>query len=228
MRAPISIVIPTLDAAESLPATLSALVEGLEAGIVRELIVSDGGSQDATCAIAGAAGAELVTGAQGRGPQLARGVAAASGPWVLILHADTTPADGWSQAVGAFIRVPGRAGYFDLAFRTTGLASRIVAGWANLRSRLFGLPYGDQGLLVPRVLLDRVGGIPELPLMEDVELARRLKGKLHPLGAIATTSAARYQSDGWLRRSLGNGLLLLRYLGGADPVRLAKSYSARD
>lgn len=228
MRAPVSIVIPTLDAERCLQATLVALVGGLEAGLIRELVVSDGGSRDATCAIALGAGAEVVEGARGRGAQLARGIAASKGEWVLLLHADTVLAPGWAGAVQDFIGREERAGWFSLSFRATGLAPRVVAGWANLRSRLFGLPYGDQGLLVPRKLLEDVGGVPEIPLMEDVALARALKGRLAPVGAAVTTSAERYQREGWVRRSVKNGWQLARYLAGADPARLARTYEARD
>jgi len=226
MRAPMSIVIPTLNAAAELGPCLAALTEGLQAGLIRELIVSDGGSADGTLALAEAAGAVVVSGAPGRGEQVARGVAAAGGAWLLILHADTRLAPGWSDAVAAHIAGPERAGWFALRFRGGGLPGRIVAGWANLRSR-FGLPYGDQGLLVPAALLARVGGYPALPLMEDVALARLLRGQMGPLAAVAETSAARYLVEGWLRRGARNLWLLARYLAGADPARLARDYARR-
>jgi len=228
MRAPISIVIPTLDAAGTLPAALSALIEGLAAGLVREVIVSDGGSRDATCDIARAAGADVVEGSRGRGAQLRRGAEAARGDWVLLLHADTELGEGWSRAASDFVKDPAWAGYFDLAFRASGAAPRVVAGWANLRSRAFGLPYGDQGLLVPRALLEAAGGVPDLPLMEDVALARRLRGRLRPIGVVARTSADRYLREGWVRRSVLNGWQLARYLAGADPARLARAYERAD
>lgn len=223
MRAPISIVIPTLNAAAELGPCLAALTEGLQAGLIRELIVSDGGSGDGTQALAEAAGAVVVSGPAGRGAQVARGVAAAGGAWLLILHADTRLAPGWTAAVAAHVAGPERAGWFRLRFRGGGVPGRIVAGWANLRSRL-GLPYGDQGLLVPAALLARLGGYPALPLMEDVAVARRLRGQMRPLDGVAETSAARYLAEGWLRRGARNLWLLARYLAGADPVRLAREY----
>jgi len=223
MRAPISIVIPTLNAAAELGPCLAALTEGLQAGLIRELIVSDGGSADGTVALAEAAGGVLVSGPAGRGAQVARGVAAAGGAWLLILHADTRLAPGWSDAVSSYLAGPERAGWFRLRFRGGGVPGRIVAGWANLRSRL-GLPYGDQGLLVPAALLARLGGYPALPLMEDVAVARRLRGQMRPLDGVAETSAARYLAEGWLRRGARNLWLLARYLAGADPVRLAREY----
>lgn len=228
MPAPISVVIPTLNAADELPGCLAALMEGLEAGAIRELVISDGGSTDATQAIADAAGAVFVTGPPGRGGQIGRGAAAARGAWLLILHADTELAPGWAEAALAHLRGGGgRAGHFRLAFRAAGPVPRFVAGWANLRSRIFGLPYGDQGLLVAAPLLAEVGGIPDLPLMEDVALARALRGRLVALPGVARTSARRYEADGWLRRGGRNLLTLARYLLGADPAHLARGYSRR-
>lgn len=225
MPAPLSIVIPTLDAAMGLPATLAALIPGLEAGIIRDLVISDGGSTDATLALSEEAGARIVTGPKGRGGQIGRGVEAAQGDWLLILHADTVLSEGWVDAVQAHMaRHPDSAGYFRLRFRASGIAPALVAGGANLRSRLFGLPYGDQGLLITRATLSAAGGIPDLPLMEDVALARALKGHLRPLAADAITSAARYERDGWARRALGNLWRLARFLLGADPAKLAARY----
>ena len=225
MRAPVSIVIPVLNAGAALPATLTALAEGLEAGLIRELIFSDGGSGDGIEALAEAAGAVLVQGPPGRGGQLARGAGVAQGDWLLFLHADTHLGPGWARAVLDHICHHGaQAGYFRLAFRSDARAARRVAGWANWRSRVFGLPYGDQGLLVRRAEYDAVGGYPDIPLMEDVAMARALKGRLRALEATAFTSAARYQSRGWLRRGGRNLITLVRYLAGADPVRLARFY----
>lgn len=220
---------PTLDAAAGLAGAAAALIEGLQAGLIADLVVSDGGSTDGTVALAEALGATLVTGPASRGGQLARGVAASRGAWLLLLHADTELAPGWTAAVADHIaRHPDRAAHFRLAFRAAGAAPRIVAVWANLRSRLFGLPYGDQGLLVSRALLDEVGGIPDIPLMEDVALARALRGRLRALPLTARTSAARYEHEGWTRRSLRNALTLARYLSGTPPERLARGYRAPD
>ena len=224
MRAPLSVVIPTLDAGAELPGCLAALSEGL--GLIREVVVSDGGSRDATIAVAREAGAEVVSGPRGRGGQIRRGVAASRGEWVLVLHADTRLDPGWSAAAAAHLARGGGAAWFRLAFRAEGAAPRLVAGWANLRSRL-GLPYGDQGLLVPRALLEAVGGYDDVPLMEDVSLARRLRGRMRGLPAVARTGAARYEAEGWTRRGARNLLTLARYLGGADPARLARAYERR-
>lgn len=225
MRAPVSVVIPTLEAGAELPHALAALMEGV-GGVLRELVVSDGGSRDATVEIARAVGARVVTGPPGRGGQIRRGIAAASGPWLLVLHADTRLGAGWCEAVRAHIDAGGEAAWFRLRFRAGGVPPRLVERWVGLRSRM-DLPYGDQGLLLPRSLHDAVGGFEELALMEDVAMARRLRGRLRGLDATAHTSAARYEAGGWLRRGSRNLLTLGRYLSGADPERLARSYARR-
>lgn len=223
MRAPISVVIPTLNAEAALPGCLAALMEGLDAGLIRELIVSDGGSEDATGATAQAWGAEVIHGSPSRGGQLRRGCAAAKGDWLLVLHADTQLAAGWSGAVRAALNGD-KAAWFQLAFDTPGLPGRIVAGWANLRSRALGLPYGDQGLLVPAQLYRSVGGYPDQPLMEDVEMARALRGHLIRLDARAVTSADKYKRQGWFTRGRRNLWTLARYFAGAAPEDLARAY----
>ncbi|EDZ48751.1 glycosyl transferase, group 2 family protein [Rhodobacterales bacterium Y4I] len=225
MPAPVSIVIPTLNAAEELPACLEHLMEGLGAGLIRELVITDGGSTDETGAIAQAAGAEWITGTPSRGGQLRRGCAAAKGEWLLVIHADTRLEPGWAAAVAQHVQEgQGHPAYFRLRFRARGLMPAWVAGWANLRASLFGLPYGDQGLLIRRAGYEAAGGYPDQPLMEDVALVRRLTG-LTALPSAALTSAARYQRAGWLRRGGRNLWTLMRYFLGAAPERLAKSYS---
>lgn len=224
MRAPISVIIPTLNAAQNLPLCLAALIEGLEAGLIREVIITDAGSVDATGAIVQAWGGEIVQGAPSRGGQLRRGVAKAKGDWLLVLHADTVLTAGWARCVGVHLNTAS-AGYFQLRFDRGGVPARLVAGWANLRSRLFDLPYGDQGLLISRAVYDATGGYPDQPLMEDVVMARQLRGQLVGLDAVAVTSADKYIAQGWLRRGARNLWTLLRYLAGTDPAVLAARYS---
>ncbi len=228
MRAPLSIIIPTLNAADDLPATLGSLVEGLEAAILREVIVSDGGSADETRALAEAAGCVWASGPAGRGGQLARGAVVAGGEWLLFLHADSCPQPGWTVAVAEHMRNhPARAGWFRLRFDTGGCAPRLVAGWANFRARALGLPYGDQGLLIPRALYRQAGGFRDIPLMEDMAMARALRGRLAGLDASVRTSARRYRQEGWLRRGASNLALQIRFLCGADPAVLAQAYRPR-
>jgi rSAM/selenodomain-associated transferase 2 len=224
LRARISVIVPTLNAAGALPRCLGALIEGLSLGLIRELIITDGGSADATTLIAAEAGGEVVTGPPSRGGQLRRGCNAASGDWLLILHADTVLSPGWAQVAADHVaREAAGPAWFRLAFDEPGLMAGIVAGWANLRARLFGLPYGDQGLLVSRADYNRAGGYPDQPLMEDVALVRALL-RLSGLPVIARTSAARYRRDGWMRRGAHNLWTLLRYFAGVDPEVLATRY----
>jgi rSAM/selenodomain-associated transferase 2 len=226
MRAPVSVVIPTLNAADRIGPCLGALGRAVGEGVIREVIIVDGGSSDAIAEVAEAVGARLIAAPRGRGAQLAAGARAAKGEWLLFLHADTVLPAGWSAAVLAHIASrPGKAGYFGLGFDAPGLAPRLVAAWANLRSRLLGLPYGDQGLLISRRQYDATGGYAEIPLMEDVALVRRIgRCRLAALGLAVETSAARYAADGWLRRGWRNLTTLALYFLGADPERLARRY----
>lgn len=223
MRAPISVIIPTLNAEECLPKCLTALMEGVEAGLIRELIVTDGGSTDSTCALAQAWGADVIENVPSRGGQLRCGCAQAKAEWLLVVHADTVLQPGWADAASHHMRASPQAGYFRLRFDQGGVAALLVAGWANLRSR-FGLPYGDQGILMPVPLYQSVGGYPDIPLMEDVALVRAFKRQLVALPATAVTSARRYQQNGWLRRGARNLWTLMRYFAGRDVETLARSY----
>lgn len=223
MRAPLSVIIPTLNAQTTLQKCLEALMEGLDAGLIRELIVVDGGSSDGTGAVAQAWGGEVLVSTPSRGGQLRRGAGAAQGDWLLVLHADTVLQPGWADAVRQHITSSSKAGWFQLQFDADGIAAWIVAGWANVRSRL-GLPYGDQGLLVPRELYAQIGGYPDQPLMEDVAIVRALRGQLSPLAGRAVTSAVKYQRNGWLLQGTRNLWTLVRYFAGQDAKTLAKSY----
>ncbi len=226
MPAPVSIIIPTLNAAQELPGCLESLMPGLEAGLIREVIVSDGGSTDLTREIAEATGATVITGPAGRGGQLQRGAEAARGQWYLFLHADTQLSSIWAERVGEHIDYrPGHAAAFRLKYRTDASAARWLEARAERRARWFGLPYGDQALLIERNLYNACGGFPDVPLMEDVILVRAIgKPRLIILDAEARTSAAKYERDGWRRRSWRNAWLLARFLLGASPETLAKAY----
>ncbi|MFN0023604.1 MAG: TIGR04283 family arsenosugar biosynthesis glycosyltransferase [Parvularculaceae bacterium] len=229
-RAPLSVIIPTLNAAAGLPATLAALAPAAVSGLIREVILVDGGSTDATCAIAEAAGARVLLAPPGRGGQIKTGADTARGDWLLVLHADTALGAGWPDEAGAFMRAgKARAAVFTLAFDAKGLGPKIVSAGAMLRTRLFASPYGDQGLLIARTLYDAVGGYRALPLMEDVDLIDRLRrfgGRraLAVLKARAITSASRYERDGYARRVLKNACCLLMHRLGVAPEKIAAFY----
>jgi hypothetical protein len=143
-----------------------------------------------------------------------------------VLHADTVLAEGWvAEAVDHIVNHPGKAAAFALAFDDPGAAAHRVAALANWRARTLGLPYGDQGLLVSRALLEAVGGFPDVPLMEDVAVVDAIgRKRLRHLKAIATTSSARYHRDGWWVRPLRNLALVAAWRIGVSPVRLARLY----
>lgn len=224
MPAPLTIIIPTLNAAEPLPATLSSLFEGVSEGLVAEVIFADGGSIDATEKIADNVGARLVPSRKGRGYQMNTGAMAAHTPWLMFVHADTQFSQGWPATVQHHISHSKKAGYAQLVFDAKGFAPKFVAGWANLRSKMLGLPYGDQTLLISASLYQKIGGYPDQPLMEDVAIARKLKGQMVRLPMSVTTSSERYLKEGWFRRGAKNLGTLVLYFLGRDPEKLATRY----
>jgi rSAM/selenodomain-associated transferase 2 len=227
----ISVIIPTLNAERTLAQTLAALVPAVVEGIVQEAILVDGGSTDETCAIAEAAGTQLIKAPLGRGSQLEAGAHQARGDWLLFLHADTVLEPGWAEEAQNFIeRVEsGRRHQAAASFRFTldddGFMPRCIERLVALRCWGLALPYGDQGLLISRNLYNRLGGFRPIPLMEDVDLVRRLKRReLVMLRSRAVTSGERYRREGYLSRSLRNlGCILLYYLR-VPPRFLARLY----
>lgn len=224
----ISVIIPTLNAVSLLPRALAPLVAGAAHGLVKQVIVSDGGSIDDTLAIAEAAGCDIVVGEKGRAKQMRAGVAAAKGKWLMFLHADTALDPGWIAEAERFIAAPRarmRAAAFRLAFDDDSPPARRVVYWARWRARALKLPYGDQGLLISRFFYDALGGYCDLPLMEDVDIVRRIGARrLVLLQTEAVTSAEKYRRDGYDKRAWRNLMLTARYLMGADPAELAKAY----
>lgn len=228
MRTPgeLAALLPTLNAAATLGGTLAAL-----AGQVDEILVADGGSSDATAAIAAAAGASLVPAPRGRGSQLAAGTQAVIAPWILVLHADTMPGPGWREAAATFMGDPAnadRAAYFRFALDDASPQARRLERAVAWRCRALGLPYGDQGLLIRRDYLIGLGGYRPIPIMEDVDLVRRIgRRRLVAIDIPFVTSAERWRRDGWMRRSARNLACLALWRLGVPPERIARLYARR-
>ena len=219
----ISVVIPTFNAAKGITATLMCLQ-----GKSREIIVADGGSTDETVSIARTMGAIVLHAERGRGNQLVAGAKAARGDWLLFLHGDTCLESKWDEQVDAFVCEPSntwRAAVFHFGVDDEAPQARALEARVMWRTRFFGLPYGDQGLLISRQFYDALGGYRPLPLMEDVDLVRRIgRGRISILPVRAITSAERWRRDGWRRRSLRNLTCLTLYLIGVSPRMIARLY----
>lgn len=216
----LTVVIPTLNAERFLTRTIASI------GPVRAIVVVDGGSTDQTEAVATPLGARLIRAPRGRGTQLAAGIDAAGGGWLLLLHADTRLEPGWRRdALSHMAKGPDRAGWFRFALDSDDPRARRLERAVAWRCRALALPYGDQGLLIHADLLCRIGGMRPLPLMEDVDLIRRLgRARLVPLPSAAVTSARKWQDQGWLRRSSRNLLCLSLWFLGIPPRLIARIY----
>jgi rSAM/selenodomain-associated transferase 2 len=190
-----------------------------------EVIVVDGASRDGTADAARAEGAHVIGCAPSRGLQLDAGARAATGEWLVFLHADTRLESGWCDALRA---VPDDAagGAFRFAIDSAGPSYRAIEAAVALRCRALGLPYGDQALFARREAYARAGGFPPLPLMEDVAFVSRLRraGPVALLRARAFTSPRRWERGGLVRTTARNAWLLAQYGMGRPPERLARRY----
>ena len=219
----ISVIIPTLNEEENLAKTLSRL----NSGDNLEIIVADGGSEDATVEIAESRGTQVVLSPKGRSIQLNRGVEASSGELLLFLHGDTMLPDRFAPLIRHTMKRPNcSAGAFSLKIDSTRLSLSLVAYCANMRSRLLQMPYGDQGIFTSRNMYDRVGGFAEVPIMEDYIFIRNLRkhGKIYILDEAALTSARRWQNMGVIRTTLINQLIVVGYSCGINLSTLARWY----
>ncbi len=218
----LDIIIPVLNGGARLAETLQALPP------VHQVIVVDGGSTDYSPACAVAHGARVLPSAPGRGEQLAVGAEASTAPWLLFLHADTQLDDVAWAALAAYIARPdtgSSAAVFRLKLDDPAWQARVVELGVRLRVAVLSLPYGDQGLLIHRDLYAAVGGFAALPLMEDVDLVRRLgRRRLHLLEGAAETSAERWRRRGWIRQTARNLRCLALYYLGVAPTRIATLY----
>jgi rSAM/selenodomain-associated transferase 2 len=227
----ISVVIPALDEERDIGAAVESARDPDAEDV--EILVVDGGSRDATVERARRAGAAVVSGSRGRARQLEAGFRASSGDTVLFLHADTRLPSGWARAVRSALADPGVAGgAFRFAFRRdagseASGAARVLLSFvelgARVRAAVFGLPYGDQALFARRAALDAIGGVPDAPVMEDLDLVRGLRscGRVVRLGLSAPTSARRYLARGVLRTFWRHAVALGAWRLGVDRERVA-------
>jgi rSAM/selenodomain-associated transferase 2 len=220
----ISVIIPVFHEYE----IINRIINHLRAfGPTTEIIVVDGDPSGSSISVITAPDIIRFTSPKGRGNQLAAGVAIATGDILLMLHADTLLPNKAFQAIQAAVAQGASWGAFRLGIDATGVLYRIIEQTVVLRCKLFTLPYGDQAIFVTRSSLDSIGGIPAIPLMEDVELARRLHRAGYQFALLqqhVVTSPRRWQRDGIVKRTLFNWWLLLRYLAGSDPHKLMERY----
>jgi len=198
----ISVVIPALNAERPLARCFDSLIIAAVRGVVREVIVADGGSSDGTLTIADAAGAHIVSAGRSRAAQLAAGAQIARGDWLLFLHPETALEPGWEVEVESFLHQAmterPQAAFFRFALEDFGASARRAEAMVAIRSHLLALPYGDQGLLLPRRLYNKLGGYRDLPRLEDADMVRRIgRRRLVMLRAHAVNSARTRQ--GWLK-----------------------------
>ena len=217
----LSVIIPTLDEGERIIPTLGSLK-----GLVDEIIVSDGGSNDDTVAMSKSFGAKVLLSVRGRGVQLKIGAEEAKGEWLLFLHADTVLSDGWIEETKEFmLKGLQKAAVFQFALDDTRQVARILEKGVSLRNKIFSLPYGDQGLLISQSLYKELGGFKSIPVFEDVDIVRRIgRRRLVFLKSFAKTSAARYKNYRIYYQSFRNLILLLNYFLGVSPKLLARFY----
>jgi hypothetical protein len=220
---PISIIIPVLNEEENIAACLASCGNSPDT----EKIVVDGGSRDRTTVIAQSMGVRVIDSPRGRGRQMNLGAREASGDVLLFLHADTRLPEGFAPCIRGILSRPGisaGAFLFRLDARSPGLS--LIQKIANWRSRVLQFPYGDQGIFLKKRLFEELDGYPEMPIMEDYELIRRLKkrGRIYTAPLSALTSARRWEELGVWRTTILNQIIVLAYYLGISPCTLARWY----
>jgi len=220
----ISIVIPALNEIAALPALLADLQPLRETGT--ELIVADGGSEDGTVAAARPFADRVVRAPRGRARQMNAGAAAAGGDWLLFLHADSRVRAPCAAAIAGLGEGGAQWGFFRVRLQGASRWLAVISRAMCWRSRLTGIATGDQGLFLSRELFTAVGGFPDQPLMEDIEICRRLRRRGRPqfCRAELESSGRRWDRDGALATIAFMWWLRLRYALGTDPARLERAY----
>jgi rSAM/selenodomain-associated transferase 2 len=221
----LSIIIPVVQEARNLEERLPSLVASYPDA---EVVVVDAGSDDDTREVVSRfPSVTLIESSRGRARQMNAGAAAAGGEILLFLHADTQLPNGADRAIAEVLRTPSVVGgRFDARIDNPRFPFRMIAALMNLRSRLTRISTGDQAIFVRRLTFQSLGGYPEIPLMEDIELTRRLKGvgRLIALRLSVTTSARKWEREGVVRTILLMWTLRLLYVCGVAPERLHRWY----
>ena len=209
----VTIIIPTLKIDEQLLHLLDELPE--------DVIIVNGGHETYSLK-----DHNIINTNPGRGLQFKSGAPFAKGDWLFFLHADSKLKKGWMQVLAEHMENhPNKAFAFRLRFDDQGFFPRLLEYWVRFRSSAFALPYGDQGLFISRTLYDEVGGFNDMPLMEDVDIVRRIgRNRLRVGSHELITSAEKYNKYGYLFRMIRNGFCLLLYKVGVDPVTIKKIY----
>lgn len=223
----ISVIIPVLNEAER----LAIVLENIRAKAELETIVVDGGSQDATVDVAKSFGVKVIPTLPGRAQQMNQGAISASGNILLFLHGDTLLPPDFAVLVRQTLAKPGVvAGAFELGIDAQGWQLRLVEWLVKWRSRLLQLPYGDQAIFLKSSTFQAMGGFPELPIMEDFELIRRLQrvGKIAIAPASVITSGRRWQKLGVVRTTLINQGVILAYFLGVSPTTIVRWYRRKN
>lgn len=219
----ISVIIPTLNEERYLEDTLKSIGQGVE------IIIVDGGSSDATIEVGMRFTERIILSEKGRGAQMDRGAREAAGGLLLFLHADTRLPHGWKGHVEDILKdAKVIGGGFKLKIDSRRFYLHLIEVIANLRSKYLGLIYGDQAIFVRKNDFLAVGGFFGLPLMEDVDLVKRLKkkGRMVLLDAYISTSSRKWDKSGFLRTTLRNWIFLILYYVGVSPERLYRWYYA--
>ncbi|MBW4643239.1 MAG: TIGR04283 family arsenosugar biosynthesis glycosyltransferase [Goleter apudmare HA4340-LM2] len=221
--AKISIVIPALNEVENIQDAIATTQPSANI----EVIVVDGGSKDDTVKIAQSLGATVISAPPGRAVQMNTGAIAANGEILVFLHADTRLPTGFDHLIRTTLQQPGTvAGAFNLQINASGLGMRLVEKGVNWRSHFWQMPYGDQAIFLTKEIFHKIGYFPELPIMEDFELIRRLKriGKITIIDVPVVTSARRWLKKGIWQTTLINQIVIIAYLLGVSPQRIRSWY----
>jgi rSAM/selenodomain-associated transferase 2 len=221
--AKISIIIPAINEAGNIKKAIATT----QANLNIEVIVVDGGSSDDTVAIAQSLNVKVISSSPGRAVQMNAGAVAASGDILLFLHADTRLPTGFDKMIRTALQQPGTvAGAFKLRIDASLLSLRWVELGVNLRSHFYQMPYGDQAIFLTKEVFQQIGSFPELPIMEDFELMRRLKriGRIVIIPTPVVTSARRWLKKGVFKTTFLNQVVIIAYLLGVSPEQICRWY----